>query len=317
MIVNIPTKIDFETVAKENLTQAFNLLYKVYEDYSYYDDEIIKEEVPINDIWKHHNGTLRTALILLHQAIEGLMKAGICETSPLLLIDKPRKDWPSLPQSENKDFDNLYTIGGEALLSTFCAVNSKIDINSNLINFIEEIRKKRNQVIHGFNKSNVTTKYIIENILKIFTIWFGKDNWLKELKIHLIESPLFGYFDYDFESANSYKYLDFVLFILGKNKLSKYVSFDIKGREYFCPKCKSDIDGDYGELISKWAFLNPNIPNSTNLSCTNCQENFEVKRKKCIEANCKGNVVFYDEENSGDTTCLTCFSSQDTEKYSS
>jgi hypothetical protein len=83
--------------------------------------------VQIEDIWNHHHGTLRTALILLHQAIEGLMKAVICETSPLLLIDKPRKDWPTLPHTDEKDFDSLYTIGGEALLTTFCAVPSTID----------------------------------------------------------------------------------------------------------------------------------------------------------------------------------------------
>lgn len=95
MIKNIPLKLDFEIVAKENLTQAFNLLFKVYVDYLDY-DEAIKEEVTIDNLWAHHNGTIRTSLILLHQAIEGLMKATICETSPLLLIDKPRKDWPTV-----------------------------------------------------------------------------------------------------------------------------------------------------------------------------------------------------------------------------
>lgn len=37
------------------------------------------------------------------------MKAVICETSPLLLIDKPRKDWPTLPSKEVIDFSSLYT----------------------------------------------------------------------------------------------------------------------------------------------------------------------------------------------------------------
>lgn len=311
MIVNSPTKLDFDTVAKENLTQAFNLLFKVYENYLDYDDEIIKGEVPIEDIWNHHNGTIRTTLILLHQAIEGLMKAVICETSPLLLIDKPRKDWPTFPEADDKDFDSLYTIGGESLLTTFCAVNTDIDINSSLITFIEEIRQKRNQAIHGTNISNVTPIYIIENVLKTFTTWFGKDTWHIELKRNILENPLFGYFDYEFESAISYKYIDFVLFLIGKTTLSKHISVDIKVRQYFCPECKHDIEGNYGTLESKWAFLNPNKPTSTNLSCVNCHQSFKIKRDKCNIEDCKGNVLFDDIDNTGELICLTCFQTQE------
>ncbi|MGF6849019.1 hypothetical protein QFZ51_004254 [Chitinophaga sp. W3I9] len=94
MIVNPPMTSDFENISKENLTQAFDLLFKIYENYLNYNEEIIRQEVTVETIWKHHHGTLRTALILLHQAIESLMKSVICETSPLLLIDKQRKEWP-------------------------------------------------------------------------------------------------------------------------------------------------------------------------------------------------------------------------------
>jgi hypothetical protein len=314
MISNTPNKIDFETVAKENLTQAFNLLFKVYENYNGHDDEIIKEEVPIENIWEHHNGTLRTALILLHQAIEGLMKAVICNTSPLLLIDKPRKDWPTLPEAEDKDFDSLYTIGGEALLATFCAVNSSIDRSPTLINFIEEIRQKRNKAIHGTNITNVTPKYIIENILQTFTTWFGKDAWHLELTENIIQNPLFGYFDTGYESAISYEFLDFCLSLLGKGSLSNHISVDIKGRQYFCPECKQNIESEFGKLESKWAFLMPNEPKSKNIHCINCHQDFEVKRQKCDLDNCKGNVLYDDPEYSGGYVCLTCFKVHDYEE---
>ncbi len=306
MIINIPTKHDFENVAKENLTLAFNLLFKVYENDIDHEDEIIKEEVPIQRIWDHHHGTLRNTLILLNQAIEGLMKAVICETSSLLLIDKQRKDWPTLPLAENKDFDSLYTIGGEALLTTFCAVGSTINIDNDLIHFIEEIRQKRNQAIHGINVKDVSVKYIIENILKTFTIWFGKDTWHKELKQNIFENPLFGYFDSDFESANSYKFLDFALLIIGKAPLSNYVSLDIKKRPYFCPLCKHGIERDYGTLSSKWAFLNPNQPTSKTVHCLNCHRSFRVQREKCKINGCKGNVL-YDAGYADGLICLTCF----------
>jgi len=310
MIINSPRRIDFEAVAKENLCQAFILLYNVYENYIEYDDEIVEQEVSINDIWKHNNGTIRTALILLYQSIEGLMKSVICETSPLLLIDKPRKDWPTLPMSDNKDFDSLYTIGGESLLTTFCAVNSNIEINSSLITFIEDVRQKRNQVIHGTNITSVTPNYIIENVLKTFTLWFGKDAWHINLKRNVIENPLFGYLDSDLEGSLSYRYLDFALDIIGKSSLSKHISFNIKGHQYFCPKCKSEIDGDYDSLESKWAFLNPNAPTSNNLTCANCYQNFKIIRDKCNRKACNGNVLYDDNENTGELICLTCYAAQ-------
>jgi hypothetical protein len=305
MILNSPTKTEFEKISIENLTQAFNLLFKVYENYMLYDDEVVKEDVSIENIWEHHNGTIRTSLILLHQAIEGLMKATICETSPLLLIDKPKKDWPTLPESEDKDFDSLYTIGGEALLSTFCAVKSSINVDTNIISFIEDIRQKRNKAIHGTNVKDVTPKYIVESILQTFTIWFGKDIWHRELIENIIANPLFGYFDSDYESAVSYKFLDFCLFLLGESNLSKHISIDIKGRKYFCPLCKQNIESEYDHLESKWAFLNPNLPESTNVSCINCHQTIVVKREKCNKDDCKGNVL-YDAEFYGGLICLTC-----------
>ena len=304
MITNIPTKEDFELLAKENLIQSFNLLFKVYDEYDNYEE--IKEDVELEDIWKYHRGTIRTSLILLHQGVEGLMKSVICDTTPLLLIDKPRCDWPSLPQSASKDFDNLYTISGENLLNTFCAVKSNIIKDQELIQFVEDIRQKRNQMVHGVSQTSISIKYIIESILKSFTIWFDKDIWLLELKSNLIENPLFGYTDYEYERALSYKYLDFCLTMLGKSKLSKYLSINLKTRNYYCPECKHYVEHEYGELSSKWAYLSPNKPNSTSLLCINCSKTFFVIRKECNLNGCKGNVI-YDDTDEDVLRCLTCF----------
>lgn len=312
MIINNPTKIDFETVAKENLTQAFNLLFKVYDDYSNYED--LTDEVTLEEIWEHHKGTLRTTLILLHQAIEGLMKASICDTSPLLLIDKPKKDWPTLPNSSNKDFDSLYTIGGESLLNTFCAVSSSVQINQELVDFIEEIRLKRNTAIHGTSVKDISPKFILINILKVFTFWFGKDSWHVELKNNLLQNPLFGFYDYDYEEAITYKYLDFTLAIIGKKNISNHISFSIRGRNYYCPSCKYTVDKEYGKLESKWAFLNPNTANSNIIRCLNCDESFPVLRTECENEGCQGNVLYNDVVNTGETLCLTCFEIQEEEQ---
>ncbi|MGO4773239.1 hypothetical protein ACEN2I_16370 [Flavobacterium sp. W22_SRS_FK3] len=307
MITNLPSSKDFEIVSKQCLTQAFNLLFKVYENYEEYEDLIEKDEIPIEKIWEHNSGTIRTSLILLHQGIETFMKSIICETSPLLLIEKKRTEWPSLPSSNDKNFDSLYTISGEALLTSFCAVPSKIKIDDNLINFIEQIRQKRNEAIHGVSKLSITPKELFENILEAYTYFFGKNTWFLEMWNFNFENPLFGHFDWGFESVISYQYLDFAEFMIGRKKLNKYLKIDITGRNYFCPTCKETIDHEYGDLQSKWAFLSPNEPNSKEIQCVNCDAGFVVQRKDCVESDCKGNVIY---SNSIDEFCLSCFMPQ-------
>lgn len=306
MIKNIPSFKEFEDVSKQCLTQSFNLLYKVYEDYYNY-DEIIREEVSIDQIWKHNSGTIRTSLILLNQGIETFIKSVICKTSPLLLIEKNRAEWPSLPSRTDKDFDSLYTISGEALLTTFCAVENDITISDELIQFIEKIRQKRNKSIHGTNKVSDTAAELLENILKAYTFFFGKDEWFFALKIYNFKNPLFGYFDSNYEYSLSYSYLDMTLELLGKKKLNKYLKVNITSRPYYCPECKRAIENEGDYLESKWAFLKPNKQDSKIIICINCAAEFNVTRKDCEDEKCEGNVIHdYGDER----TCLTCFKDQ-------
>ncbi|MBC7418468.1 MAG: hypothetical protein H7325_09960 [Pedobacter sp.] len=312
MIKNLPTHTDFENVSKQCLTQSFNLLYKVYEHYNEYDDDIIRDEVPIEQIWQHNSGTIRTSLILLHQGIETFMKSAICKTSPLLLIEKSRIDWPTLPSRTDKDFDSLYTISGEALLTTFCAVPSEILITEDFISFIEKVRQKRNEAIHGASKISVTAKDLFEDILKAYTILFGRDTWFLETWNFNFENPLFGYFDWGYEEALSYHYLDFAEFMIGKKKLNNYLTADVTGRKYFCPQCKNAIEAEYGQLESKWAFLKPNKPTSKIIQCVNCKAEFNVKRDDCVYEDCKGNVIYSNDAEKVEI-CLTCYQHQDGE----
>lgn len=308
MILNLPTHNDFEIVSKQCLTQSFNLLYKVYENYCEYDEDV-RNEVSLDQIWEHNSGTIRTSLILLHQGIETYMKSAICKTTPLLLIEKTRTEWPTLPSRMDKEFDSLYTISGEALLTTFCAV-SETSVSQKFIDFIESVRQKRNEAIHGASKISISAKELLDCILNAYTLCFGKDSWFIETRGFNFENPLFGYYDWDIEDAVIYKHLDFALDLLGKKKLNNYLNLDISGRAYFCPECKRTIDGDYGYLESKWAFLKPNKPESNMIHCINCNSEFNIIRENCIEENCKGNVLHeYDYEKK----CLTCFLDQEIE----
>lgn len=308
MITNLPNYDDFEKVSKECLIQAFNLLYKVYDNYEEYDDDIVRGEVPMNDVWEYNSGTLRTSTILLHQGIETFMKGVVAQTSPLLLLEQKRSDWPTLPNSVDKDYDTLFTIAGENLLNTFCAVCTDITPTAELVTFIENVRQKRNKAIHGASKVSSSAKALIHDILQAYTYFFGIDKWFDDLKNYNYENPLFGYFDWEFENLMSYKYLDFLESTIGIKKIKNYISFDVTKRRYFCPSCKNEIDHKYGDLQSKWALLKPNSPDSKNIFCVNCQQENIVYRAECIYEDCLGNVIDVDG------VCLTCYERQEEEE---
>lgn len=302
MIVNIPTHSDYEYVSKQCLTQSFNLLYKVYEDYQNISDNPLYEGIGLEEIWTYNSGTIRTSLILLNQGIETYMKAVICKESPYLLLEKNRTDWPTLPSRANKEFDSFYTISGEALLATFCAV-SETKLSLDFVEFIETVRRERNKVMHGANAAPLDVKELLGHILKAFTDFFGVDSWHIALRDYNWNNPLFGRFDFGLEDAMLIKYLDFALLVLGKKNIKKHLSVDISGRSYCCLDCKNTLDSIFITNNSKWAFLVPNKPDSKKIYCINCQGEFDVIRKKCTDNSCKGNVMYCRD---GEIICLTC-----------
>lgn len=303
MITNIPTYDDFEKVSKECLIQALELFFRIYSSYKEYDDENIYEEVPLNEIWEHNKPTLRTSLILLHQGIETYMKSVIVKNSPYLLLEQKRGEWPTLPKSKDMDYAAMYTFAGENLLHTFCAVSSD-KISSDKVRFIETIRQNRNKAIHGAGNILSDPKIIVQDILTAYTYFFGKDHWFNDFRKWNQSNPLFGYYDWNFESTLSYKFLDFLEITIGIKQLQKYLSFDISSRRYFCPTCLYEIRSKDDELLSRWAFLFPNTPISNKIFCINCDFESEIERVDCNTKNCKGNVI----DMSG--TCLTCGDAQ-------
>lgn len=299
MITNVPVYGDFEKVSKECLIQAFELFFRIYCQYKEYDDENINEEVPLNEIWEHNKPTFRTSVILLHQGIETYMKSIIVKNSPYLLLEQKRSEWPSLPNSRDLDYATMHTYAGENLLNTFCAVSSD-KLDSEMIRFIEGIRQNRNKAIHGAGKLLSDPQLILQDILKAYTYFFGKNQWFHDIKKWNQSNPLFGYYDYEFETTLSYKILDFLEATIGIKQLKKYLTFDISGRRYLCPTCFHEITSKNDHFSSKWAFLLPNTSFSNCVYCINCDFENEVARADCKTKNCKGNVIDMDG------ICLTC-----------
>jgi len=138
------------------------------------------------------------------------------------------------------------------------------------------------------------------DILKAYTLFFGRESWFVDLKESRQKNPLFGYYDWDFESIQSYKYLDFLEATIGITKLKSFLFFDIVGRRYICPTCLFEMTRNNDYMKSKWAFLMPNDTFSCTVYCINCNNDNEVERIDCNIGDCKGNVMTMDG------ICLSC-----------
>ncbi|SMG15588.1 hypothetical protein [Sphingobacterium psychroaquaticum] len=307
MITGIPNANEYKQIAMECLIQAYNSIVSV--------DNALTNSTPREKIWEYNQIVLRSGLVLIHQGIEGLLKSEICKTSPLLLIEKKRGDWKTLPESADENFSELYTIGGEDLLRTYYACIGAKKVHEKFLQLYEEIRVRRNKIVHGIGNEKLTPEYILTLILDTFTYLLGKDSFWEAASSKFYQHPGFQYEDEDveWEDMIHYNKMEHLSFFLGKKTLKKHFSVDITARPYLCPHCteKSEIATKKGakRADSKWAFLHPNDPLGTNLSCIVCQSDFGVLREDCGKDGCKGNVKYLieDDDDSETYICLTCW----------
>lgn len=306
MIKNLPTRQNFNSLAKDCLLQTTNNLFEITKDYTELKDEVYADLDEV-ELWDHHRGDLRTCLVLIYQALELYLKGEICDESPYLLLDTPRQDWPTNPESMDKDFNELFTISGDQLLRTFNAIYTDSERKREINKIFNDIRKKRNIITHSSPSFQITPQYLIETNIRCFTLFEGNDEWWFQTKQNIVDHPLFGYGDYDYELANLTYRLEFIKGKVGLKFLNKHSDFDLTARKYYCPYCShylSDLGRENLE-ITKWAMLNPNKPDSTTLLCYSCQNTATVTRTKCTNEGCKGNVI------SEEGVCLTCLEEVD------
>ncbi|TGD80756.1 hypothetical protein [Hymenobacter wooponensis] len=298
MIKNFPTPEDFGKLAQDCLNQAFDVIFDtdkhVYEFY---------EEALQSEVWEYSQGKLNTAVVLIHQAIEAFMKASICLTSPLLLLEGKRTEWPVMPKQKDKDFNDFYTTPSESLLYTYVATLSR-KIDEALVNHIDEIRRLRNQIVHGIPKKKLEPKYLILKVLETHLFFRSKDSWWdSQIESHF-NHPLAQYYDATFEFARFAERLDYVEAQIGKSKLAANFTFNIKGRRYLCPVCKGWYEAEAGdEYTHRWAFLKASRKVSTIVQCLNCANETEIVRQNCPYEDCKGTVLLNTDESE---CCLTC-----------
>lgn len=307
MIQNLPNSDNFKQIARNCLIQTINNLYQIFESYQFSENAKVLD-FEEEELWQYHKGDLRTCLMLVYQGLELYLKSVICEESPLLLIETSRTDWPTNPSSNDRDFNELYTLTGESLIRTFNALPLNGTDKDVLNTVFDRIRKKRNVITHSSPNFTIAPDELIKDAVLILSTFEGNDKWWTLIKENNVDHPLFGYGDYDYELANLILRLEFIKKKSGIGYLNKYSTINLRSRSYLCPNCTRYL-GDLGfnsNDVPKWSFLSPNTSTSKTVLCFSCQQNFNIERVKCTNEVCKGNVI--DIEN---RVCLTCFEEYD------
>lgn len=304
MITNIPIADDYYTSGKELLNFAWdttaNLLIEFDQaDYYGYDESEISDAY-----WAAAKRTLITAVTIVQQAVELIIKGRIVDVSPYLLISDIPSRWPSPYEGGAIDFELFRTIDAQDLIrvhDTFA--NQAFD--AHFVEKFHNLRAVRNIVMHSAGKKiSVPVAEVIDSVLYMHNALFPGESWFKTRREFLRRAPSSQLGADEFATNTTCWEASIVVKLLPPAKVESYLGIK-KQRLYFCPGCLDDANTDNG-FDHKLAVLRPKGPHSTKLYCPVCDVTHNVVRKDCSEADCPGNVIAEEDDR-----CLTCSSWQD------
>lgn len=300
MITNIPTPDDYYTSGKELLNFAWDTVATLLiefdqADYYGYDEAEISDPY-----WAAAKRTLTTALTIVQQAVELIIKGRIVEVSPYLLISDAPSRWPSPYAGSPIDFESFRTIDAQDLIrvhDTFAPVA----FDAKFVDKFHDLRRVRNVVMHSAGK-NVSVKVaeVIDSALYMHKVLFPGESWFKVRREFLQRAPSSQLGADEFATNTTCWEASIAVRLLSPAAVSAYLGIDKKRRLYICPECLNDANTDQG-FEHKLAVLQPNQPDSTTLYCPVCDQTHPVVREACTDEDCKGNVI---TEKYG--RCLTC-----------
>lgn len=305
MITNVPTSVDFTEYGIDYLNLAWEgtmeILVKVFECES-------KDEEADTELWATAQRTLATSLLLTHQGCELLLKGSIAHISPFLLLSSDIKQWPKATANKDISFEDIRTIDAQDLVRLHDTV-SATPLSDDFKNGYAALRKRRNTVAHGINKSiQFTSKESLKSILEIVHELLPSESWFALRRNHLGTSVDSVLYPDEAEDHHEYTLVREALILIQefeRKELIRFSSFDKRRRRYYCPSCTSY---DIIEFLDepRLGLLEPNSPKSQTLYCFACGDQHEILREKCQNEDCNGNVI-----TSSSNQCLTCFDYQE------
>ncbi len=189
MIIDVPTGDDFKSAGIDFLNLAWDTLislstklkdaeyfYNVY--YSDENEEVI-DQLSSEQYWKQAQRPLSTALSLIQQGTEFLLKGHIATVSPYLLILGDPSNYPSKSHERNIRFSEFKTIDAQDLVKVYNTVSTG-RLPDNFRQRFEDLRSKRNIIMHTVDPElYIKTKNLFVEILEICHYLIEPNSWIK------------------------------------------------------------------------------------------------------------------------------------------
>lgn len=300
LIIDVPTAEDFRSQGLVFLNLAWDAvvaLYSVLDEAGF--KEIDDDGQLSTEYWSAAQRPLATALTLLGQGSEFLLKAEIAETSPYLLLFGGPRDWPGGAQDADTPFARFRTVDAHDLAKIHDVVRP-IKLDPAFRKLLADVRERRNAIMHTIDKNaRITPREMVVNILEIAHHLVGPQKWVDTRWEYHEETPA--------SVAHSTDHVDYAINsemlvaveALTPAEVARYFGFDKKQRRYICSRCAYAIDDPDR---ARTAILHTHGPGSMNVRCFVCRKGEEVRREDCPEDACPGSVIGV-----ASGACLTCF----------
>ncbi|BAU14709.1 hypothetical protein LEP3755_52600 [Leptolyngbya sp. NIES-3755] len=336
MIVDIPTGDDFKASGIDLLNLGWgilvDLLQKIEDAQNFYEWNICNESGEDKEdkdealsqatakYWEKAQRPLSTALSLIQQGTEFLLKGHIADISPYLLISGEPSSYPKKSHERDIRFSEFKTIDAQDLIRLYNTVShSSKRLPESFQRKFEDLRSKRNIVMHTVDSNlSLSIKDLFISILEIHH-YLSSELWVETRRSFIKNQPMSVMADnlelYEYDKFDRVIYelnleVSLVMKLLQSSETQKFFKFQKRQRSYICPNCYSEaFEETYveaGAEMPALAQLFPNEPNSTSVWCAVCNEVSKVAREDCRDTDCLGNVI---DESYG--ICLTCGASID------
>nr|WP_123784787.1 hypothetical protein [Pirellula staleyi] len=264
-----------------------------------YFDRDDKDTVP-DQYWAAAQRPLSTAVSLLQQGIEFLIKARIAAVSPFLLIDGSPRDWPSKCNQVDTPYSVFKTIDAQDLIrahNTLCTPR----LLDAFVSTYERLRKRRNTIMHTVDPTlRFTATEVLVDVLEISEVFTGPNKWTAHRAEAIDAEPCSVAYWGGSCIVRLARECLYATQELEPAQCLRFFGFNARQRRYRCYNCQ--LENSDSDIVVDTAQLQPNTPTSITVHCFVCRGNYDVVRQKCPKRGCKGNVL--DAE---DRICLTCF----------
>lgn len=310
MVENVPSPEDFYVSGKELLNFAWDATASLLIEFDHADYYVLDESdmAEVSEkYWAAAKRTLTTALTVIQQAVELIIKGRIAEVSPYLLISDAPARWPSPYEGKPVNFERFRTIDAQDLIRVHDTF-TPTPFGAGFVQKFQSLRDVRNVVMHSAGK-NVTVQAaeVVDSALYMHKSLFPAERWFTVRREFLRSAPGSELGAAEFATNHVCLEATIVKKLLQPAEVLTYIGVDKKRRSYICPSCLHDANTD-GGFDYKLAVLQSKGAEATDLYCPICDRTHLVRREACQDADCKGNVMSTDFGR-----CLSCGNWQDAE----